>query len=157
MEAYDFILSQLDVQVKAAKEAFHQWSRWAPAKEKEDYQSRMKGVESCSAKLVSGKAAMIQAKAEEEANKSATPVVQSPSIKLSPTALPRFDGSRRNFHSWKIDWEVLQRQGEPTGSKEVRKLLLFNILDEKVLRDLGLSTYRTADEFFRTLENRFGN
>lgn len=76
---------------------------------------------------------------------------------MRPTALPKFDGRKRNFYLWKKDWEALQKQGEPTGSKEVRKFQLLNSLEERVARDLRLSTYGTADEIFRVLENRFGN
>lgn len=62
-----------------------------------------------------------------------------------------------SFHRWKKDWEVLQSKGEPTGSKEVKKFQLLDSLEEKVARDLRLSTYGSADEIFRVLENRFGN
>ena len=44
-----------------------------------------------------------------------------------------------------------------TGSKEVKKFQLLDSLDEKVARDLRLSTYSSSDEIFRILENRFGN
>ena len=48
-------------------------------------------------------------------------------------------------------------KGEPTGSQEVRKFQLLDSLDDKVIRDLHLSTYSTAIEVFRVLENHFGN
>lgn len=82
---------------------------------------------------------------------------QSLAIRLKPTALPQFDGNRRNFYPWKEEWEALQRQGEPTGSKEVKKIQLLGSFDDKVARDLRLSTYATADEIFRVLQNRFGS
>ncbi|KAK7933354.1 hypothetical protein WMY93_004250 [Mugilogobius chulae] len=157
LEAYDFMLSQLEKRMKVAKEAYDQWSRWAPAQEKKDLQGRMKGLEVGSAKLVSRKATLIQSKVEQVVNQVATTSFQTPTIKLRPTALPRFDGCRRNFHSWKKDWQALQAQGEPTGSQEVRKFQLLDSLEEKVQRDLRLSTCGTAEEIFRLLENRFGN
>ncbi|CAM4471325.1 unnamed protein product [Leuciscus chuanchicus] len=48
-------------------------------------------------------------------------------------------------------------QGEPTGSKEVKKFQLLDSVDEKTIRDLRLTTYTTAEEVFQVLENRFGN
>ncbi len=80
-----------------------------------------------------------------------------PAIKLKPTSLPKFTGIRRDFHRWRRDWEALQRQGEPTGSKEVKKFQLLDRLDDKIMRDLRLMSYNTADDIFRILENRFGS
>ena len=80
-----------------------------------------------------------------------------PSIRLKPTALPRFSGNKRDFHRWRKDWEALQRQGEPTGSREVKKFQLFDSLDERITRDLRLTTYNTAEDVFRVLGNRYGN
>lgn len=39
----------------------------------------------------------------------------------------------------------------------MRKYQLLDSLEEKVARDLRLSTYGTVDEIFRILEKRFGN
>ena len=80
-----------------------------------------------------------------------------PSIRLKPTALPRFSGNKRDFHRWRKDWEALQRQGEPTGSREVKKFQLFDSLDERITRDLRLTTYNTAEDVFPVLGNRYGN
>lgn len=106
---------------------------------------------------MSGKALFIQAKVEPQRAFQETTSSQAPAIKLRPTALPKFDGRKRNFYLWKKDWEALQKQGEPTGSKDVRKFQLLDSLEERVARDLRLSTYGTADEIFCVLENRFGN
>lgn len=80
-----------------------------------------------------------------------------PTIKLKPTALSKFAGSKRDFHCWRRDWEALQKQGEPTESKEVRKFQFLDNLDDKITRDLRLTAYNTADKIFRVLENCFGN
>lgn len=51
----------------------------------------------------------------------------------------------------------LQNQGEPTGSKEVKKIKLLDSLDDKIKKDFRLTTYNTADDILRVLENRYGN
>lgn len=78
-------------------------------------------------------------------------------IKLKATALPKFAGNQWGYYRWRQEWEALQKQGEPTGSKEVKKFQLLDSLNEKVARDLCLSTYNSSDEIFRALENRFGD
>lgn len=160
LETYGFMLDHLEGLVKAAKETNSHWNRWAPAMEQMDLTRRMRELEICLPRLVSGKAALIQAKVERDrqpvATTGATQGQSVLAIKLRPTALPRFDGSRRSFYRWRKDWEALQSQGEPTGSVEVKKFQLLDSLEDKVVRDLRLSTYGTADEIFRVLENRFG-
>lgn len=156
LEVYELMLSNLEGLVKTAKEAISRWSRWISDAERPDLQQRMRGVEGWLLELISGKANLLQAKLEHSWSPEATSH-PSPAIKLRPTALPRFDGNKRNFYLWKKEWEALQKQGEPTGSKEVRKFQLLDSLEEKVARDLRLSSYGTADEIFRVLENRFGN
>lgn len=84
-------------------------------------------------------------------------------VRIKPTSLPRFTGFKRNFHRWRKDWESLQKQGEPTGSVEVKKFQLLDSVDERICRDLRLSTYNTAEDIFRVLQvwqqasNCFGN
>ncbi len=51
---------------------------------------------------------------------------------------------------------MLQKQGEPTGSKEVKKVQLLDSLDEKIVRELRLTTHNTADDIICVLENRYG-
>lgn len=80
-----------------------------------------------------------------------------PVLKIKPTSLPKFTGFRRNFHRWRKDWERLQKQGEPTGSVEVKKFQLLDSVDERICRDLRLSTYNSAEDIFRVLQNRYGN
>lgn len=156
LEVYELMLNNVEGLVKTVKETFRKWNRWIPDAERMDLQQRTRGLEACVPKLVSGKATLMQATLVQEESEGA-PCLKSPAIKLRPTALPKFDGNKRNFYSWKKDWGALQRQGEPSGSKEVRKFQLLDSLEEKVARDLRLSTYGSADEIFRVLENRFGN
>lgn len=75
-------------------------------------------------------------------------------IKLK--ALPKFTGNQRDYYRWRIEWEALQKQGELTVSKVVKKFSLDS-LDEKVTRGLHLSSYSSAEEIFRVLENQWGN
>lgn len=84
-------------------------------------------------------------------------VVPQPVMRIKPTSLPKFTWSKRNFHRWKRDWENLQKQGEPTGSVEVKKFKLLDSVDERICRDLCLSAYNSAEDMFRILENRHGN
>lgn len=159
LEAYDFMLSHLGGLVKAARETHVQWNRWAPPTEQKDFQCRLRELEVNLPKLVSRKAEFIQARIKQESEREAVTAHSSPmpAIRLKPTSLPKFAGSKREFHRWRKEWEALQRQGEPTGSKEVKKFQLLDSLDDKVARELRLTIYKTAEEMFRVLENRFGN
>ena len=85
------------------------------------------------------------------------PQAAGPRIHLARVRLPTFTGSTKSFYRWRSDWESLQRQGEPSGSPEIKKLHLLDSLDGKIKQNLGLSNSRSADEIFRLLENRFGN
>ena len=159
IEAYEFMLQHLESLVKAAKEAHLRWSCWAPPAEQEDFGCRLRELEICLPKLVSRKATLIQIRLKEDAEGGQVPIhgPTPPAIRLKPISLPKFTGNKRDFYRWRKEWDALQRQGEPTGSQEVRKFQLLDSLDDKVVRDLRLSTYSTATEVFRVLENRFGN
>lgn len=39
-----------------------------------------------------------------------------PKIRLTPISLPKFSGDRRDYWRWKVEWESIQAQAEPTGS-----------------------------------------
>ena len=80
-----------------------------------------------------------------------------PKVHVARIRLPTFTGCMRSFYPWRCDWESLQRQGEPSGSPEIKKLYLLDSLDGKIKQNLGLSNSRSADEIFRLLENRYGN
>ena len=152
------MLTHLEKLVLKAKEAHQSWNRWAPPAEQRDFNGRLRELEVHLPQLVSRKAAFIRVariKMDTEEEPPGHRAVAA--IKLKATALPKFAGNRRGYHRWRQEWEALQRQGEPTGSKEVKKFQLLDSLDEKVARDLRLSTYSSSDEIFRILENRFGN
>lgn len=155
LEAYDFMLGNLERLSKEAKEAISKWNRWIPEEERRDFQKRIGSVETRQLELVSRKAQLIQTQAQQRRVPEGATCAQVPAIKLRPTALPKFDGKKRNFYLWKKDWEALQKQGEPTGSKEVKKFQLLDSLEERVAKDLRLSNYESTDEIFRILGNRW--
>lgn len=150
------MVNNLDGLVRAAKQANRRWTRWVSDEERPDFQQRMRSIEGWQLDLVSERATQLQAKLEEDGPPGGISHLV-PAINLRPTALPQFDGDRQSFYHWKREWEALQRQGEPTGSKEVKKFQLLDSLEGKVARDLRLSTYGTEDEIFCILENRFGD
>ncbi len=80
-----------------------------------------------------------------------------PLVTIKPTSLPKFSCNKRDYYRWKRDWENLQRQGEPTGSAEVKKIQLVDSVDDRITKELRLSSYNTAVDIFRVLENRYGN
>ncbi|XP_034056131.1 translation initiation factor IF-2-like [Gymnodraco acuticeps] len=75
-----------------------------------------------------------QHKAVEEAGTEPrdNPMGAISKIRLKPVSLPKFSGSMREFHSWKKDWESLQKQGEPSGSPEVKKFQFLDSMEEKL-------------------------
>ncbi|XP_060762681.1 uncharacterized protein LOC132872105 [Neoarius graeffei] len=159
LEAYEFMLKHFEMLVLKAKEAHRDWNRWAPAAEQRDFDHRMTELEVQLPQLVSRKAAFIKAakiktESEESTVHRTAPV---PAIKLKATALPKFAGNQRSYYRWKKEWEALQKQGELTGSREVKKFQLLDSIDEKVAENLHLSTYSSSNEIFRVLDNRFGN
>ncbi|KAL4005116.1 hypothetical protein ACER0C_004829 [Sarotherodon galilaeus] len=158
LEAYDFMLHHLEQgsPIPKAKQAHQTWNRWAPPAERRDCDRRLMELETCLPKLVSGKAALIKAERIKRDADQAVVTVRNAAlveaIKLKATALPKFTGSQREFYRWRKEWEALQKQGEPTRSMEVKKFQLLNSLDDKVAKDLRLSTYTSADEIFRELQ-----
>ncbi|RXN19172.1 gag-pol fusion poly [Labeo rohita] len=160
-EAYDFILTHLQNLTKTAKDLYSKWQQCISAGDEKNFCQWLRGLELSGTRLVSKKADFIRARREEEKERlMPSPMIPSypvATIKLKPTALPKFTGNNRDFHRWKRDWEALQKQGKPTGSKEVKKVQMLDSLNEKIVRELHLSTYNSADNIFRVLENRYGN
>ena len=85
------------------------------------------------------------------------PATSTPIVRIKPTTLTILNGSKREYNRWRKDWVSLQKQGEPPGSTEVKKIQLLESVDDKISKDPRLSTYTTANAMFRVLENRFGN
>lgn len=160
-EAYEFKLNHLKGLAKTAKEEYRRWQQCVPPDAQHEFQCRLKEPDLRIPILVSRKADVIQARIKDDAKRQTQSSINSsnstPSIKLKPTALPKFTGNKRDFYRWRKDWEALQKQGEPTGSKEVKKIQLLDSIDDKITRDLHLTTYNTADDIFRVLGNRYGN
>ncbi|XP_026082522.1 uncharacterized protein LOC113058643 [Carassius auratus] len=80
-----------------------------------------------------------------------------PRIKLTPISLPKFSGDRRSYWRWKAEWESIQAQAEPTGSRECKKLHLLDSISESVKSELRLYRCRDANDIFRELENHYGD
>lgn len=160
LEAYEFMLTHLEKLIQKAKEANQNWNRWAPPAEEKDFNYRVRELEVCLPRLISQKAVFIEAASKKDTREEKALVYSLPpaaAIKLKATALPKFCGSKRDYYRWRKEWEALQKQGEPSGSKEVKKFQLLDSVDEKVAKDLRLSSYNSSDEIFRVLDNRFGN
>ena len=83
--------------------------------------------------------------------------LNGPNIRLTPISLPKFSGDRRDYWRWKAEWESIQAQAEPTGSRECKKLHLLDSIGETVKSDLRLSRCRDAIDIFMELENRYGD
>ncbi|KAL3973928.1 GTP-binding protein [Sarotherodon galilaeus] len=131
-EVYDFVVGHLKELVGVAKERYSKWKHWIPSSVRRDLQSNLQKLELCIPRLFSRKADFLEMRIKEDAD-------HLTSLPLKPTALPKFLGNKRDFHRWKKEWEALQGQAEPSGSKEIKK---FQLLD---------------NDIFRVLENRFGN
>jgi len=151
-----------ETRLKAAEVSAGSEERAAEAREKAaEIQLRMAEA----AAEESAELAKAQRKAWEEAHSASMASLDAggsqaaavPSVRLHPTKLPKFNGCMRDFHRWRRDWENLQRQGDPSGSAEVKKFQLLDSVEEKIINGVRLSSYDTAHDMFRVLENRFGN
>lgn len=80
-----------------------------------------------------------------------------PQIMLERARLPTFSGNMRDYYRWKAEWEDLQQLGNPHGLENIRKFHLIGSLDDKVKRDLVLSSCGSATDVFRLLDNKYGN
>ena len=164
-DAYEHKVETAKQLVTEAMAASKEWEEWIPNEEKAEVDGRIKGLRKLKNNLEANKAEFltVQRTADEERRKTTLQArsepqpAQQPILKIKPTSLPRFHGSRREFYQWKKDWENLQRQGEPTGSAEAKKMQLLDSMDDRIRKDLRLSTYKSAEEMFKVLENRFGN
>ena len=160
-QAYEFRLNHLEKLIRTAKTTYEKWQRWAPKAEAKDIIERLRALEHCVPALISRTADFIEAKEEERRSGLSLPTqtvpYAAPAIKLKPTSLPKFTGNKRAFYRWWKEWNALQAQGEPSGSKEVRKFQLIESVEERIVKDLRLLSYNTADDIYRVLQNRFGN
>ncbi|XP_058641724.1 uncharacterized protein LOC131546270 [Onychostoma macrolepis] len=160
LEGYEVHLALLDKRIKEAISAMSTWERWIPVELKDELDGRIKDVRASYYRLEVRKAEFATARTiNEQGTGPLLPQLPTsiPIVRIKPTSLPIFNGSKRDYHRWRKDWESLQKQGEPSGSTEVKKIQLLESVDDKISKDLRLSTYTTANDMFRVLENRYGN
>lgn len=154
------MLNHLQKLVETAKETYSRWKRWVSLDEQESFKEHLRTLKLLGPKLVSRKADFTQARIKKDTEILALTGnafnYPSPAIRLRPTALPKFTGNKRDYR-WKKHWETLQKQGEPTGSSEVKKVQLLDSLEDKITQDLRLTSYNTVEDVFLVPENRFGN
>lgn len=159
-----------ELQLERARRLIHNttislkdWEKWIPHVQAADLKGRLKDLRIFGSNLEARRAEFLTAQriAEDERRGPDQPLqptaVPQPVVRIKPTCLPKFTGIRRNFHRWQRDWESLQKQGEPTGSVEVKKFQLLDSVEERICKDLSLSTYNSAEDIFRVLQNRYGN
>lgn len=140
-ESYEVQLELLMRLVKEATGALLRWERWTPTSERGDLESRARKLKEDSNELEAKKVEFVWARrAAEDARASETNMRENldvtasaahvmPVVRIKPTSLPKFSGNKRDFYRWRRDWENLQRQGEPTGSAEVKKIQLVDSID----------------------------
>ncbi len=160
-DGYELQLEGVRRLVHDAIASLKAWEKWIPPGQTAHLEGTVKDLRACSNNLEARRAEFLTAQRmaeEERRGREPQPMaVPQPVVRIKPTSLPRFTGLKRNFHRWRKDWESLQRQGEPTGSVEVKKFQLLDSVDERIYRDLHLSTHNTAEDIFRVLQNRYGN
>lgn len=165
LEGYEVHLSLQEKRMKEVIKVMSKWERWIPGMEKRDLDGRIRGLKEVNSRLelrtaefATARRVAEEARAAQPANVVAGgPIHAAPTVRIKPTALPTFRGNKRDYHRCRKDWENLQRQGESSGSAEVKKIQLLNSVEDKIMKDLRLSTYNTADEICRVMENRYGN
>lgn len=146
-KAFDFMIEHLRSLVETAKKSLIKWQCWAPPAEQKEFHGRIQNLELILPKLTLRKVDFIQEKARKDSERLLDASVvnhSAPVIKLKPASLPKFTGIRREFYRWRRDWEALQAQGEPSGSKEIKKFQLIDSIDKKITKELCLSSYNTA-------------
>ncbi|XP_077457750.1 uncharacterized protein LOC144074933 [Stigmatopora argus] len=164
-DAYELQVCDAKRSINEFTTALRQWEKWIPEEAKATLDRRLGNLRKQKVIFDERKAEhLVVLRSEGEGMREGTlqtkPAAQpalQPILKIKATSLPKFYGSKRDFHPWKKAWESLQKQGEPTGSTEDRRLQLLESVDGRICRDLRLSTYQTAEDIFRMLENRFGN
>lgn len=159
LEGYDMHLSLLDRRIDEAISAMSIWEKWIPGGSKDELEARVNGLKVSNNMLALRKPEFATARnlKLEQGSEVKKHQPASPIVRIKPTTLPIFNGSKRGYHRWRKDWESLQNQGEPSGSPEVKKIQLLESVDDKISKELRLSTYTTANDMFRVLENRYGN
>lgn len=160
-DGYELQLERVRRLIHDATVSLKDWEKWISHDQTAHLKGRLKDLRIFGSNLEARRAEFLTAqKIAEEERRGPEPqptAVPQPVVRIKPTSLPKFTGFKRNFHRWRRDWENLQKQGEPTGSVEVKKFQLLDSVDERICRDLRLPTYNSADEIFRVLQNRYGD
>ncbi|XP_039503109.1 uncharacterized protein LOC120459751 [Pimephales promelas] len=156
-DGYELLLERARRLIHVATVSLKDWEKWIPHNQTADLKGRLKDLRISGSNLEARRAEFLTAQRIAEDQQPQPAPVPQPVVRIKPTCLPKFIGIRRNFHRWKRDWESLQKQGEPTGSVEVKKFQLLDSVDERICRDLSLTTYNSAEDIFRVLQNRYGN
>lgn len=160
-DGYELQLERVRRLIHDATASLKDWEKWISHDQTAHLKGRLKDLRIFGSNLEARRAEFLTAqKIAEEERRGPEPqptAVPQPVVRIKPTSLPKFTGFKRNFHRWRRDWENLQKQGEPTGSVEVKKFQLLDSVDERICRDLRLPTYNSADEIFRVLQNRYGD
>lgn len=157
LEGFEVHLTLLNETISATISAMSLWERWIPQLYKDEFDGRLKALRAAHNQLKLRKADFATSRRLADGKTGKVPIQPTPIVRIKPTTLPIFHGRRREYHRWRKDWESLQRQGEPTGSPEVMKIQLLESVSDNIAKELRLSTYTTAADMFRVLDNRYGN
>ncbi|XP_061896161.1 uncharacterized protein LOC133645296 [Entelurus aequoreus] len=158
VEGYDVYLTLLNETVSVTIHTMAHWEKWIPQHLKDEMDDKLTQVKAAHYRLKLRKAEFATSRRLADQGAGGRPGQPThPIVRIKPTSLPVFHGSKIDFHRWKKDWESLQKQGEPTGSPEVKKIQLLESVSDSIAKELRLSTYTTATDIFRVLENRYGN
>ena len=159
LEGFEVHLTHLNEKIKETITEMSIWERWIPDEAKEGLEGRVKDLRISNNRLKMRKAEFATSRRLTEQDTGLRLPYQptTPIVRIRPTTLPMFNGSKREYHRWKKDWGSLQRQGEPYGSPEVKKIQLLESVNDSISKELRLSSYTTATDMFRVLENRYGN
>ena len=127
LEGYEVHLTLLEKRIKEAVSAMSTWERWIPVESKDELDGRVKDVRASYHRLELRKAEFATARTMQGTGVKLLPqpATSTPIVRIKPTSLPVFNGSKREYHRWRKDWESLQKQGEPSGSPEVKKIQLL--------------------------------
>lgn len=133
---FEVHLALLDKRIKEAISAMSTWERWIPVESKDELDGRVKNLRASNYRLELRKAEFTTARTIAEQGTGVKllpqPTTPTPIVRIKPTTLPIFSGSKREYHQWRKDWESLQKQGEPSGSSEVKKIQLLESVDDKI-------------------------
>ena len=163
LEYFDINVALLEKRITEATNMKEAWEKWIPDEERRDLAARMRDLKFTKNRLEQRRAEYVTARRvkEEKSPKPAaggtTPPPPTPSVRIRPATLPIFHGCKREYHRWRKDWESLQKQGEPSGSAEAKKIQLLESVEDRIRKDLRLSSYTNADDIFRVMDNRYGN